>query len=147
MLGKLRHLFGKKQSPFDPINDLERSLQDAQNGCLPIDKLFDTFFRHQVFVLLEKQPDVKEAAVAAMSALMLKGMDGEMMLAVFTSPARTDGWPNRFPQFSYGLAVDFKWIVKTMGQDIGIVINPGSAVGLEMPARGVAQARASAALQ
>jgi len=69
------------------------------------------------------------------------------MLAIFTNPERSSGWPTRFPQFGVGLLTDFKWLLKGVASGVGIVINPGSSAGLEMSPSKVSQLKADANAQ
>jgi hypothetical protein len=55
---------------------------------------------------------------------------------------RSSEWPTRFPQFTFGLITDFKWLLKGVQAGVGIVINPGSSAGLEMPPSGVLELKA-----
>ena len=127
--------------PFDPANELERALADAQGGRLSVAHLMATLLLSQVFVLLDQDPGPSNAWNDSASPLVLTGSGGSPMLAIFTSPVRSSDWSMRFPQFAFGLRTDFKWLLKGVAPGVGIVINPGSSIGMEMPPSGVSQLR------
>jgi hypothetical protein len=127
---------------FKPTNDLERVLLDAQEGRQSVTQLVTKLLSSQVFVLSDKDPGPSNVWDNSPSLLVLNGSAGAPMLAIFTSPERSSEWPTRFPQFAFGLLADFRWLLKGVASGVGIVINPGSSIGLEMPPSGVLELKA-----
>jgi hypothetical protein len=117
----------------------------AQVGATPIDAFIGSLLASQVFVLLDKDPGPSRNWDNSASPLVLHNQSGVPMLAVFTAPERSTGWPERIPGYTFGLLTDFRWLLKGITSGVGLVINPGSSVGLEMPATGVARLKAEAA--
>ena len=66
------------------------------------------------------------------SPMVLFNGAGMPVLAMFTSPERSGPWPKRQPQFEFGILADFRWLLKGITPEVGVVINPGLTVGLEL---------------
>jgi hypothetical protein len=129
---------------FTASNALEQALLDAQTGKIPPSKLFESLYAAQVFVLIDKEIGVGGMWSNDISMLVLNSQSGTPMIAMFTSPERAMGWPERAPAFKFGLLTDFSWLLKGLATEAGVVINPGSAIGVELTASIVQQLRESA---
>jgi hypothetical protein len=125
---------------FKPVNPLESALVEARAGGISIDDFLADLVESKVFVLLDKDPGPGDWDNTS-SPLVLNNQTGVPMLAVFTAPDRSSDWPRRIPQYSFGLLTDFRWLLKGITSGVGLVINPGSIVGLEMQPSGVEQLR------
>jgi len=77
-------------------------------------------------------------------ASVLMNSAGTPVLAMFTAPERSGEWPKRQPRFRFGLLTDFAWLLKGITLNVGIVINPGLSVGLEMRPSTVGELRTQA---
>jgi hypothetical protein len=117
----------------------------AQRGAVSINDFLASLVEAKVFVLLDKDPGPSGKWDNTASPLVLNSQGGVPMLAVFTAPERSSGWPLRFPQYSFGLLTDFRWLLRGVASGVGLVINPGSVVGLEMPPSGIEQLRTTQA--
>lgn len=117
---------------FIAKNPLEEVLLEAQSGRVPPSKLFDTLYTSQVFVLINKEIGPSGVWDNDIALLVLNSQSGIPVVAMFTSPERSKGWPERAQEFKYGLLVDFRWLLKGIAQEAGVVLNPGSAVGVEL---------------
>ena len=131
---------------FQPINALEDALIEAQAGRLDAQGFLDTLMRAQVFVLIDKDPGAEDWDNTA-TPLVLPNGSGLQVMAVFTAAERSEMWPARIPQFTHGLPTDFRTLVRGIAKEVGIVINPGHAAGLELSADRVAALALGAVLQ
>lgn len=123
---------------FEPRNDLEQQLLSAQNGHFAITDFVAALVDSQVFVLLDGEvPDSGD--LTGVQPLQIADAQGHNVLAVFTSPERSSAIVARLPDFKFGLLVAFRWLLQTGPSNTGLVINPGSSVGLELPASGLAR--------
>jgi hypothetical protein len=61
------------------------------------------------------------------------------MLALFTSVERTTPMAQNSNQHKYALLVDFKWVLRGVAPGVGVVINPGWPVGVEIEPGRVAE--------
>jgi hypothetical protein len=64
--------------------------------------------------------------------LTLKAEDGTEVLVIFTSPDRAKPFVQGFPGYEGGLLVEFKWVLEKTSAGIGIALNPGWDVGIDM---------------
>lgn len=132
---------------FTPLNPLETTLAAAQAGTLPPSQLFAALHGTQVFVLINKQlgPDTPWDEETAL--LVLNGQAGTPVVAVFSAAERAIDWPAQAPAFRFGLWVEFRWLLGGIAPELGIAINPGAAVGLELAPAMLQQLRDSIAAQ
>lgn len=122
---------------FSPLNDLEGVLRSVRSGEAPLAAFMDALLEAQVFVLLNEDPGPEGDWPEPALPLVLNNAQGAPVLSVFTAPERAIAMASQFPLFAYGLLVDFSWLVQRMHAGVGLVINPGTLVGMEMPAEGV----------
>jgi hypothetical protein len=120
--------------PFEPRNDLERQLLAAQEGRLAPDAFMAQLLDAQVFLPVRDDDAGIQGFQASDKAvpLLLDGGEGYQVLVVFTSPERARDFLRRFPGYEGGLLTDFRWILKRVGAGIGISLNPGWEVGMDM---------------
>ena len=129
---------------FEPSNELERALVSAQQGELPLPTFMQMLLASKVFVLLDKEIGPSGAWDNSASPMVLSNAQGAAVLAMFTAPERSGEWPKRQSHFAFGLLTDFAWLLKGIAPNVGVVINPGLSVGLEIQPSTVAQLRAQA---
>ena len=127
---------------FKAANPLETALEQARSGVIPIRDFIEKLLVSQVFVLLDKAVEPDGIWDNSASPMVLSSSTGSPMLAVFTAPERSTHSPHRLPEYAFGLLIEFRWLLQGMAQNAGLVINPGSAVGLEIPPAGIMQIRA-----
>lgn len=119
---------------FEPRNDLESALLAAQEGRVPGERFMDTLLAAQVFVPVH-DPDTPESPPShpqRARPLTVVGEDGREALAVFTSPERARPFVAQVEGCSGGLLMDFRALLGGADTELGVVINPGWPVGLEM---------------
>lgn len=117
---------------FVAANPLESALLDAQEGRAQPSKLFETLYSAQVFVLINQDPGPGGQWTDETSLLILHNQDRTPVIAMFTSMERLAGWPEKSQEFQYVLEVDFGWLLNGIMDGVGVVLNPGCAVGVEM---------------
>lgn len=128
---------------FTPLNDLERALLDARDGKVPASTLFAALFAATVFTLLNEEPGADGTLSDTASLLVLNSEAQEPLVGLFTAAERAAGWPERAPAYRYGLLVEFRWLLPRLADGVGIVLNPGAAVAVELPPELVGKLRAS----
>ena len=128
-------------STFQPANQLEHALVEAQEGRLLVESFLNTLHSSQVYILIDKDLGPNGWDNSA-SPMVLNNSSGKPVLAMFTSPTHSEGWPQRYPQFTFGLLTDFRWLLKGVAPSVGVVINPGTTFGLELSPERVAELKA-----
>lgn len=132
-------------TPFTPLNALEQALVDARDGHAPASTLFEALFAAKVFTLLNEEPGADGALSGTASLLVLNSEAHEPLVGLFTAAERAAGWPEQAPAYRYGLLVEFRWLLPRLSDGVGIVLNPGASVAVELPPELVAKLRASVA--
>ena len=128
----------ESQTQFEPVNDLEAHLLKAQLGRTPATEFLDQLLSSQVVVLLDKDPGPSGVWDNSVSPLILSNASGSPVLAMFTAPERSTSWYKQLPRFEFGLLVQFQWLLRGIASNVGVVINPGHSVGLELAPEAVA---------
>ena len=126
---------------FEPANDLERCLLDAQEGRVEPQQFIDTLMGSDVFMpIYEGQQIGGFAASSQAQPLTLKDEEsGEEILVLFTSPERAKAFVRDYPGYGGGLVAEFTWVLEKLGVGFGITLNPGEAVGIELGAQALQQ--------
>ncbi|MBB1089312.1 SseB family protein [Lysobacter sp. SG-8] len=132
----------ESQPQFVPANDLEALLLQAQLGRVPASEFLDALLSSQVVVLLDKDPGPSGVWDNSASPLVLSNSSGSPVLAMFTAAERSTPWHKQLPRFEFGLLVQFQWLLRGIASNVGIVINPGHPVGLELAPEAVVDLRA-----
>lgn len=127
---------------FDPLNELETALEAAKAGTGSIDALIDRLQDAQVFLLLDRDPGPAEARDDSAQPLTLHNAQGQPVLALFSAPERSISMTVAYPQFGFGVWVQFRWLLRLVRPGVGLVLNPGAVAGFEMPAEGVTRLQA-----
>ncbi|RCX24905.1 SseB family protein [Thioalbus denitrificans] len=124
---------------FEPHNDLERALLDAQEGRLAEDAFMATLLQSQVFLPIYDKTRIggfQDSRSA--QPLTLKDADGQEVVVIFTSPERAKPFVADYPGYGGGLLAEFSWVLEKLGAGVALSLNPGSEVGIDMEADMVA---------
>jgi hypothetical protein len=121
---------------FEPRNELEKSLLDAQEGRIPGEQFMQELLESQVYMpILEKQGNAIGNIQLNNKAkpLSIKDESGEEFLILFTSPERAPDFVKDYPGYGDGgLLAEFSWIMEKMGVGFGISLNPNWPVGIDL---------------
>jgi hypothetical protein len=114
-------------------NPLEAALAQGQQGTVDQSDVILTFLNSQVLILTaedpEKDPDANLEPVA------LTGPNDEPMIAVFSDPSRVPAELGE--QAPYGVGVQGATVIKSVGDGVGIMLNPGFELGFMVDFEGV----------
>jgi hypothetical protein len=119
---------------FTPHNDLETRLVSLQEGRLDGNAFMQTLLDEQLFMPVEDEKNEIEGFQTSAKAkpLTLETEDGHTVLILFTSPDRAKPFVANVPGYNGGLLAEVSWILARVGSGIGIAINPGHEVGLDL---------------
>ncbi|GAB3063532.1 SseB family protein [Stenotrophomonas tumulicola] len=120
------------EAPFEPLNDLEVRLVQAQDGTLQAPEFLDSLLSDQVFVLLDKPVGPDADWDESINPLVLTSEADEPMFAVFSAIERAGMWSDQLPQFENALQVEVRWLLGAISDGVGLVLNPGFDIGMEM---------------
>ncbi|MCU1562503.1 MAG: hypothetical protein V7635_778 [Arthrobacter sp.] len=128
----------EQPSPKDmqPLNDLEEKLaRGEQPDANPVDVIL-AFLNNEVYIV---SADALEGADSQVEPLVLANSSGQPVLAVFSHPSRVaEQYLAAAPNV---LGTQGSAIIGNLGNDLGMVINPGAAFGFEIDPEGVANIR------
>jgi len=129
---------------FETRNELEEKLLAAQEGQLESEEFMTFLDDSQIFMPVKDSIGI-EGFTASDKAipLTLKTEDDFEALILFTSPERSKDFMKDFPGYDGGLLVEFKWILERTGTGIGISINPGWSVGLDLEPETIQQLKSN----
>jgi SseB protein N-terminal domain len=117
----------------NPLNDLEEKLaKGGQPDASPVDVIL-SFLNSEVYIISSDGVDGEDSQV---EPLVLANADGDPVLAVFSHPSRVDQqYLEAAPNV---LGTQGAAIIANIGEELGMVINPGAAYGFEINPEGVA---------
>ncbi|MEE9094512.1 SseB family protein [Pseudarthrobacter phenanthrenivorans] len=120
----------------NPLNDLEEKLATGgQPDANPVDVIL-SFLNSEVYII---SSDTVEGIDSQVEPLVLANADGDPVLAVFSHPSRVDRqYLEAAPNV---LGTQGAAIIANIGDELGMVINPGAAYGFEINPEGVANIR------
>lgn len=115
------------------LNDLERELAKGKNDDAgPVDVIL-ALLNNEIFVLSRQEVEDGSDSV---EPLLLTNKEGGPMLAVFSHPSRV---PETYAEVApYALGIPGATVIQSVGEDTGMVINPGHELGFEIDPEGVA---------
>jgi type III secretion system (T3SS) SseB-like protein len=121
---------------IQPLNDLEEKLATGDHpDANPVDVIL-SFLNNEVYIV---SSDALEGEDAQVEPLVLSNSEGKPVLAVFSHPSRVDQqYLDAAPNV---LGTQGAAVIGNLGDDLGMVINPGSAFGFEIDPEGVANIR------
>jgi len=118
---------------FEPKNDLEQRLLDAQEGRLEGEAFMRALLTSSVFMPVQDSETISGLqANTRAKPLALKDEDGTDILIIFTSPERAKDFLKDYPGYDGGLLEGFGKLLSKMGSGFGIALNPGWEVGIDM---------------
>ena len=117
---------------------LEAAIAAAQDGG-NLDDLAAVFMRAQVVVMLAEDPGPEPQTL---SPLTVTTPQGHPALVVFTTAGKCSTWAHNAPQYPYARQVRADWVLGVVGNEYGVVVNPGHTLGFSMPPHGVARMKA-----
>lgn len=121
---------------LQPLNDLEEKLaRGEQPDANPVDVIL-AFLNNEVYIV---SSDALEGADSQVEPLVLANSSGNPVLAVFSHPSRvSEQFLAAAPNV---LGTQGAAILGNLGDELGMVINPGAAFGFEIDPEGVANIR------
>jgi hypothetical protein len=121
---------------FHPSNELEHALVQAQAREMSVDDFFARLLASQVAILLDRKVPQSGWHNGISPLVLVSPRAGNNVLAVFTSVERATPMSQNSKTHKYALLVDFRWVLKGTTPGLGVVVNPGWPVGVEIePAR------------
>ncbi len=122
-----------------PLNAFEEVLFAVIRRQRGLAELLDTLLDSEVVILLDKDPGPDDLLEGRALPLVLRNPHGLPVLASFSAAERSVPMALEFSAFGFALPVQFRELLKVVRPGVGLVINPGTNLGFEMPAKNVAR--------
>lgn len=123
-----------------PRNELERLLADMHAGRIAPEIFAKQLLDQQVFMPVkdEKHAILGFQASTRAEPLVLEDEEGRRVLILFSAPERAKALSAEVPGYSGGILTEFAWVLRRVGSDMAISINPGEELGFDFDADMVA---------
>ncbi|HJV91296.1 MAG TPA: SseB family protein [Holophagaceae bacterium] len=115
-----------------PSSPLEVLILEAQTAKLSQEAFLAKLVDSKVFVLLEKSVDAGSAWDNANSPMVLNSPSEFPVVAVFSSQECALPAQSHSPNHPYAVEVEFKHLLRGVQPGLGLVMNPGFAIGFEI---------------
>lgn len=114
-------------------NDLELLLEQVLNDSVTPEDFATRMLDMQVFMPVrdEKHQIAGFQRSTQADPLVLEDDDGNRALIIFSAPERAKDFLAEFEGYSGGLLTEFSWILRRMGNEIGVALNPGMDLGFD----------------
>jgi hypothetical protein len=114
-------------------NDLEALLEQALEDQISPEDFATRMLDMQVFMPVrdEKHQIAGFQRSTQAEPLVLEDDEGNRALIVFSAPEHAKDFLAEFDGYSGGLLTEFSWILRRMGDQIGIALNPGMDLGFD----------------
>jgi len=120
-------------TPFNPTTDLERTLAAAQEGTVGEKAFMSELMTAQVFVPVYEDTQVENSPPSdKVMPLTFEAKDGTKMVAIFTTPDRAKPVLADIEGYEGGFLTEFNWVIGKLESGVGVSLNPGHDVGVDM---------------
>jgi hypothetical protein len=122
-----------ESTPFEPRNDLEHLLVEMISMEVDPEDFVRRIMDMQVFMPVkdEKHQIAGFQRSTQAEPMILEDDEGHRAVILFTAPERAKDFVAQYPGFSGGLLTEFSWILRRMGEDISISLNPDIDEGFD----------------
>jgi hypothetical protein len=129
---------------FAPKNELESLILEMHAGGIEPENFVARLLGLQVFLPVkdERHGIAGFQASTRAAPLVVADEEGNRILVLFSAPDRAREFLARYPGYSGGMLTEFSWVLRRMGADLSIAINPGLEAGFDFDPEMVAMAAA-----
>ena len=130
--------------PLPTRNELEALLLEFQAGTMAPEEFARRLLAAQVFIPVKDEKHAIAGFLASTRAepLLIEDDAGNSILVLLSSPDRARGFLADLPGYGGGMLAEFSWILRRMGSDISITINPEQTPGFDLDPEMVAMVAA-----
>lgn len=116
-----------------PRNDVERLLMELAEGRMEPEDFAKQLLGQQVFMPVQDEKHQIAGFQLSTKAqpLVVEDEEGNRVLVTFSAPERAKVLAADYPNYSGGLLTEVSWILRRMGADMGLSINPGMEPGFD----------------
>lgn len=121
------------EEDFMPTSSLEHALLKAKNDAGSMGEFFAEFVRSNIFVLADRSVYSEAGFDPSINLCVLTNKSGSSVVAAFTAREMATRLHESQPRFRYGILVDATSLINGLESGVGLVLNPGHPVGVEIP--------------
>lgn len=116
-----------------PRNELEKLLAQMHAGEIEPENFAKRLLDLQVFMPVKDEKHVIKGFQASTKAepLILEDEEGTQVLILFSAPERAKTLTAEVSGYSGGILTEFSWVLRRMGEDVAISINPDDELGFD----------------
>lgn len=116
-----------------PRNEVERLLADMAEGRIEAEDFARALIDQQIFIPIrdEKHQIAGFQLSTKAQPLVVEDEDGNRILIAFTAPERAKAFIAEFPGHSGGLLAEVSWILRRMGENMALSLNPDQEPGFD----------------
>lgn len=116
-----------------PRNELEKLLVQMHAGELEPENFAKRLLDLQVFMPVKDDKHVIKGFQASTKAepLVLEDEEGTRVLILFSAPERAKAFTAEVPGYSGGILTEFAWVLRRVGENMAISLNPGDELGFD----------------
>ena len=120
-------------SEYAPRNEVERLLIAMNDGGIEPENFARELIAQQIFIPIkdEKHQIAGFQLSTKAQPLVIEDDEGNRVLIAFTAPERARDFIAEFPGHGGGLLTEVSWILRRIGADMGLSINPGQDLGFD----------------
>lgn len=120
-------------SATHPRSAVEVLLLEMEQGELDPETFAKRLVGMEIFLPVkdEKYQIAGFQASTKAEPLVVEDADGNRVLVVFSAPERAKEFLAEYPGFSGGVLTEVSWLLRRMGADIALSINPGQEPGFD----------------
>lgn len=122
----------------EQLNELEFAMQAGRDGKLSLATVFQVLLRSPIWVLLNKEVEEGDKP-DDVQALLVKDQEGKPLIAMFSNPEHAESVKEKNPDYPHPRQVPAAGILDNIAPQVGVVINPGKQVSLQIHAEGVVE--------
>ncbi len=121
-------------------NEVERLLNEMNEGSIEPENFAHALISQQIFIPIQDEKHMIAGFQLSTKAtpLVVEDEEGNRVLIAFSAPERAKAFIADYPGYSGGLLTEVSWILRRIGADMGLSINPGQEPGFDFDADMVA---------
>ena len=120
-----------------PRNEVERLLIEMNEGRIEPENFARELIGQQIFIPIQDEKHHIAGFQLSTKArpMVIQDEEGNRVLIAFSAPERAKEFTALFPDqgvgYGGGLLIEASWILRRMGADMGLSINPGQDLGFD----------------
>ncbi len=126
---------------FDPNLELEYLFAGAKQGKVSIITVYQALLRAPVYAMFDREMTPENLDPGA-SALVFETDDMGNLMVLFTAPELAEKIRDDLGEFAYPGQLAGEYVISTLAEDTGIMLNPGYDYGMKLSGEGLRRLKA-----